>query len=73
MPAMTTRRKLVLAEIAAIVFAIDLVVALLLGAPAWVSIVFAVATVDAAAYAGWQLRAMRHDASARGRATTAAA
>ncbi len=73
MPAMTTRRKLVLAEIAAIVLAIDLVVALLLGAPAWVPIVFAVATVDAAAYAVWQLRAMRNDASARGRTTTAAA
>lgn len=63
-----SRRRLVVAEIAALVLALDAVVALLLGAPAWVPIAFAVLAADAAAYAVWQARGLRRaDAAPAGR------
>lgn len=53
----TTRLKLT--TIAEVVFAIELVVAIVLGAPTWAIVALAVLFADAAAYGLWQLRATR--------------
>lgn len=53
----TTRLKL--ASIAEVVFAIELVVAIVLGAPTWAIVALAVLFADAALYGVWQLRATR--------------
>lgn len=53
----TTRLKL--ASIAEVVFAVELIVAIVLGAPTWAIVALAVLFADAAAYGLWQLRATR--------------
>lgn len=57
----TTRLKLV--SIAEVVFAVELVIAVILGAPTWAIAVLAVLSADAAAYGLWQLRVTRGTAS----------
>jgi len=56
---MSANTRLKLASIAEVVFAIELVVAIVLGAPTWAIVALAVLFADAAAFALWQLRATR--------------
>jgi hypothetical protein len=54
---MSAATRLKLTTIAEVVFAIELVVAIVLGAPTWAIVVLGVLLADTVAYGLWQLRA----------------